>query len=450
MSGWLIVNARVVNEAQVTESDVRIRRGRIEQLASSLRARSGETLIDARGRYLIPGMIDNQVHFREPGQARKGTIASESRAAVAGGITTYLDMPDTVPPTNCRRILAEKFSRAAGRSAANFSFYLGTDGNNLDEIKALRSDEACGIQVGMDTSAEQPHVDDPDRLAEIFRHAPRIVAVRCADAATIVANLAAARQCHGGQIPAQAHAGIRSAEASRKSAALAVALASKHGTDLHILNIGSHAELPLLVPGAIAGKTITADACIAQLYFIDADIEFLGNLLKCNPPIRTSEDRSVLRRALKTGRLDMIATGHAPHLRKEKGASYESAPAGLPLVQFALPTAWSLVASRVLSPAELVEKIAHNPARRFAIADRGFVREGYWADLVLLDPATRTDVDRQPQLSQCGWTPFAGRKLPAQVAATWVNGRLVWRDGLLTGIVPGMKLEFSGASMRGG
>ncbi|TVQ29304.1 MAG: dihydroorotase [Wenzhouxiangella sp.] len=442
MSGWLITNARLVNEGEQREGDLRIKRGRIDQIGSQLKARSGETVVDAQGRFLLPGMIDDQVHFREPGLTRKGNIASESRAAVAGGITSYLEMPDTSPPTTTRLALADKFSRASGRSTANYSFYLGASKDNSGEIQALKPHEACGIMVSMASATNQLRVDEVRILAEIFRQAPVLVAIHCEDMPTIEANLAAARSRHGNRIPAAAHAEIRSGEACLKSSSLAVQLAQEHGTRLHVLRLSTAEELKLFQPGPMAGKQITAEACIHHLYFIDADHDNLGNLIKCNPSIKSGDDRRALRGALKDGRLDIIATDHAPHLLREKSGNYDSAATGMPLVQYALPVAWSLVASRTLSPESLAEKLAHNPARRFDIRERGFIREGFWADLVLLDPKERTVVNRQPMLSQCGWTPFADRKLAARVAATWVNGNLVWRDGLLTGIVPGQRLEF--------
>ncbi|MCC5865656.1 MAG: dihydroorotase [Wenzhouxiangella sp.] len=442
MSGWLITNARLINEGEQREGDLRIKRGRIDQIGRQLKARSGETVIDAQGKLLLPGMIDTQVQFREPGMSRKGNIASESRAAVAGGITSYLDMPNTSPPSTSRLALADKFSRAAGRSAANYSFYLGASRENLGEIQAIKPDEACGIKISMASATGNLAVDAPEVLAGIFEGTQLLVAAHCEDSATIDANLAAMRKHHGNRIPAEAHALIHSREACLKASTLAVELARQHGTRLHVLQLSTADELPLFDPGPIEGKQVTADVSIQHLYFIDADYDSLGNLIKCNPAIKTGADRKALRRALREQRLDIIATNHAPHLLREKTGNYESAAAGLPLVQYALPVAWSLVAGRTLSAEALVEKIAHNPARRFEIRERGYIREGYRADLVLLDPKARTVVDHQPMLSQCGWTPFAGRKLPARVTATWVNGSLVWRDGLLTGIVPGERLEF--------
>lgn len=442
MNRWLITNARLINEGSITEVDIRIRHGRIEQIQSGLRAGTGETIIDAKGRYIMPGMIDDQVHFREPGLTRKGNIATESRAAVAGGITSYMEMPNTSPPTTTRSALADKFSRASGRSTANYSFYMGASNDNLDEIRAARPDEACALKVFMGASTGNMLVDNPETLAGIFEHSPLMVVTHCEDTPTIEANLAAALKKYGKNIPARAHADIRSREACIKSSRLAIELARRYGTRLHVLHLTTADEMALFEPGSIGGKQITGEVCVHHLYFMDDDYDELGNLIKCNPSVKTSDDRKALRNALREDRLDIIATDHAPHLLNEKTCGYEAAAAGLPLVQYAVPAAWSLVASHILTPERLVEKVSHNPAIRYQVAERGFVREGYWADLVMLDASQRTEVDKQPMLSQCGWTPFAGRKLPAVIAATWVNGHLVWRDGLLTGVVPGQKLDF--------
>ncbi len=441
MNNWLISNARLINEGQILEGDLRICRGRIEQIGAGLKGRARETQLDARGRYLMPGMIDGQVHFREPGLTRQADMVSESRAAVAGGVTSYLDMPDTRPATTSARTLAEKFSRASGRSTANYSFYLGASRNNIDEIRRAAHSQACGVQVSM-SGSDELLVEDLETLATIFRDCPLPVAVHCEDNTILAENLSAARKRHGKSIPARSHATIRSREACLSASRQAVGLAREHGTRLHVLNLSTAGELALFEPGPIADKQITAEACVSHLYFIEDDHDELGNLIKCNPSIKSDTDRRALRQALAGDRLDTIATGHAPHLLAEKTIGYLDAAAGMPLVQFALPVAWALVASRMLRPEKLVEKLAHNPAQRFNIRDRGFLREGYHADLVLVDPNKRIDINQQAILSKCSWSPLAGRRLPARVAATWVNGRLVWREGLLTGLVAGEPLSF--------
>jgi dihydroorotase len=442
MNRWLITNARMVNEGRVIETDLRIHKGRIDRIDPGLTSRPRETLIDADGRYLLPGIIDSRVHFREPGQTRKGNIATESRAAVAGGVTSYVDMPDTSPPTTTRHALADKFSRAAGRSTANYSFCLGASNDNLDEIRATGVKEAFAVSVCHGDPDSHLPLDRPEALVSVFEHSPLIVMARCEHGPTVQAELAAARARYGNDLPAHAHSEIHSSPACVKAAGMAVELAREHGTEL-VLQVSSADEVASLEAGPLAGKRITALAGMAHLYFIDEDYGELGHQLKCSPAIRSADDRKALRQALRDNRLDLLATDHAPHLLSEKTRSYHSAASGLPLVQQALPMAWSLVAARILSPEQLVEKLSHNPAIRFGIERRGFLREGYWADLAMVDQERRCVVDTQPVLSQCGWTPLAGRRLPASVAATWVNGYLVWRDGLLTGIAPGQKLEFS-------
>lgn len=442
MTRWLITNARLINEGTTNEVDVRIERGRIGRIDGELRARPREMVVDARGRYLSPGMIDSQVHFREPGLTRKGSIATESRAAVAGGITSFLDFPDTQPSTTHRAALADKFSRANGRAMANYSFYLGVEVGNTDIPRSLTASEACGVTIRLGGQGESGGaIDDPRRIADLVEECRLPVTLHGERGDWVEANLDRALQRHAGNPAPAAHADIHSVAACRVACAMAAEIAGAGAGRVHVAAIASAQELEYLVSGSIGDKALSSAVCLPHLYFMEADYDSLGNLLKCDPPIRSARDRAALRRALADDRIDLIATGHAPHLLRDKPQAYQAAAAGLPVVQFALPAAWSLVASRALSPAKLIEKLAHNPARRFGVAERGFAREGYWADLVLLDDTRRCEVDRQTQLSQCGWSPFSSRKLPATVSATWVNGELVWRDGLLTGRVPGHKLD---------
>lgn len=438
MSRWLITNARLVNDGDTIETDVRIERGRIDRIDGELSARPRETVVDARGRHLLPGMIDTQVHFREPGLTRMGNIATESRAAVAGGVTSFLDFPDTRPATTTRRALADKFSRAHGRSTANYAFYLGATTGNLDEIRATTRSDACGLSICVGGAGLNDVVDDPARLAEMIA-ATHLLPVFYGENGEIVeANRAQTMARSSGELPASVHPEIHSRQASRAAVDLAAGVPG--ASAVHVAGISTLDETEALDAGEIGKKRLSASVCLPHLYFMDVDYDDLGNLIKYHPAIQGDVDRAALRRAVADGRIDIIASGHAPQLLRDKGARYSSAAAGMPVVQFALPVAWSLVAARILSPEALVEKVAHNPARRFGLAERGFAREGCWADLVLIDTARRCVVDEQSQLSQCAWTPFAGRKLPACVAATWVNGRLVWRDGLLTGQVPGQRL----------
>ncbi len=441
MSGWLIVNARLVSEGESRDGDLRIRQGRIVELGSGLRARPGETLIDARGRLLLPGVIDTQVHCREPGLTRAGNLATESRAAVAGGVTSFLDMPDSQPVTRTRLALADKYSRAAGRAAANYGFYLAATGDNLDEIRALRAGEACAVHVSLGAGDGNAGLTSLDQLAEVLAHSQPLVSLQVQDATDAARRLGALRQAQGLAIPASAHADIHDRTRVLAFTRDALEIAAGAGSALHLTGLSGRDELSLLEPGALGSKRITASVGLPQLYFMDADYAELGNMLKSDPPIRATEDRRALRKALKSELIDIISSAHAPQLLRDKTGAYEATPPGMPVVQFTLPVAWSLVAARSLTPEQLVAKLSHHPARLFRVAERGFLREGYWADLVLLEPGERTEVNRQPMLSQCGWTPFAGRKLPGRVTATWVNGRLVWRDGLLTGMLPGQKLK---------
>ncbi len=439
MSRWLITNARLVNEGATIETDVRIERGRIDRMDGELSARPRETVVNARGRYLVPGMVDTQVHFREPGLTRIGNIATESRAAVAGGVTSFLDFPDTRPATTTRQALLDKFSRAHGRSSANYGFYLGAASGNLDEVRATKRSDASAMSVCVGGAGLNDVVNDPARLAELVGATPLLPVFHGEDGEIVEANRARTMSRGQGELPASVHPEIHSRQASRAALDLAAGLFGDAA--IHVAGISTLDETEMLEAGEIAHKRLSAGACLPHLYFMDIDYDELGNLIKYDPAVQGDADRAALRRAVADDRIDIIASGHAPQLLRDKGSRYSAAAAGMPVIQFALPVAWSLVAARMLSPEKLVEKIAHNPARRFGLAERGFAREGCWADLVLLDGSRRCVVDEQSQLSQCGWTPFAGRKLPACVAATWVNGRLVWRDGLLTGQVPGQRLQ---------
>ncbi|WP_376694585.1 amidohydrolase family protein [Wenzhouxiangella sp. EGI_FJ10409] len=439
MSRWLITNARLVNEGETIETDVRIERGRIDRMDGGLSARPRETVVDARGRLLLPGMIDTHVHFREPGLTRMGNIATESRAAVAGGVTSFLDFPDTRPMTTTRRALADKFSRAHGRSTANYGFYLGATSGNGDEVRATGRSEACGLSICVGGAGLNEAIDDPAMLAALVAESTLLPVLHGENGEIVEANRSRAMSRHGGELPASVHSEIHSREASRAAFDLAAGLPGDK--PMHVASVSTGEVAEALNSGEVTQKRLSAGVCLPHLYFMDADYDALGNLIKYDPAIQSDADRSALRRALADDRIDIIASGHAPQLLRDKGPRYTAAASGMPVIQFALPVAWSLVAARMLSPERLVEKVAHNPARRFGLAERGFAREGCWADLVLLETARRCVVDEQSLLSQCAWTPFAGRKLPATVAATWVNGRLVWRDGLLTGQVPGQRLQ---------
>jgi len=440
-SSTLIVNARLVNEGQETQGDLRIADGRIAAIAPQLAARDGETVVDAAGRWLLPGMIDDQVHFREPGLTHKGDIASESAAAVAGGLTSFMDMPNTNPPTLDAAALQAKYDAAGGRAWGNYGFYLGASNDNLAAIQTLDPKTAPGIKVFMGASTGNMLVDNPQTLDAIFRDAPTPIITHCEDTPTIDATLAAFKEKYGDALTPEMHPDIRSREACLKSSQLAVSLAKKHGTRLHVLHISTADELALFAPGPIQGKRITAETCIHFLRFDRADYATLGNLIKCNPAIKDASDREALIRALAEDVIDVLATDHAPHTWEEKSKPYAQAPSGLPLVQYALVAALELVHEGRLSVAQVVHKFAHAPALLFDVQQRGFLREGYHADLVLIDDTAFT-VRREDILSKCGWSPFEGRSFRSKIAATWVNGELAWDGTRLVGSPNGQRLAF--------
>lgn len=438
----LIKNARMVNEGQVIEGDLLVRNGRIDRIGGEIVV-DGAQVIDARGLTLMPGMIDDQVHFREPGVTYKADINTESRAAVAGGITSFFDMPNTKPQTVSVDALEDKFALAAGRAWGNYAFYLGGTNDNIDEIRRLAPDQTCGVKVFMGASTGNMLVDDPATLEAIFRDCPTLIATHCEDTPTILANEARYREEYGEQIPMRFHPLIRSEEACWKSSSMAVGLAKKHGTRLHVLHLTTARELELFESGPVGDKRITAEACVHHLYFSDADYELRGSLIKCNPAVKTAQDRSALRAALAEDRIDVIATDHAPHTWEEKqDPSYFKAPAGLPLVQHALCMALELVHDGDLGIEQVVHKTSHAPATLFNIAERGYLREGYWADLVLVDMNCPQTVIRDDVLYKCGWSPLEGDTLRSSVAMTFVNGELKYDRGEFVGEANGQRLVF--------
>ena len=447
MSSTLIVNARLVNEGREFDADLRIEDGRIARIDTQIAARPEERVIEAGGRWLLPGMIDDQVHFREPGLTHQGDIATESAAAVAGGLTSFMDMPNTNPPTLDSAALEAKYALAKGRAWGNYGFYHGASNDNIEAIRALDPKAAPGIKVFMGASTGNMLVDDPDTLDAIFRDTPVPIITHCEDTPTIDANLAAFQAKYGDALTAEMHPDIRSREACIKSTKLAISLARKHGTRLHVLHISTADELALFEPGPLlradgTRKRITAETCIHFLRFDRGDYARLGNFIKCNPAIKEASDRVALVKALaEGGMIDVLATDHAPHTLEEKMKPYAQAPSGLPLVQYALVAALELVHEGKLGVTQVVRKFAHAPARLFDVKQRGFLREGYWADLVLVGRTPFT-VRREDVLSKCGWSPFEGTTFRSRVAATWVNGRMVWNGEQLLGTPNGQRLEF--------
>ena len=441
VSSLLIRNARIVNEGTILHGDLRIEGERIEQIGPSLSAPAGAEEFDARGRLLLPGMIDDQVHFREPGLTHKGDLASESAAAVAGGITSVMDMPNNKPTITTRERLAEKYAAARGRVHSNYSFYFGASNDNLSEIEALDPGQACALKVFMGASTGNMLVDDPRTLEGIFSRAPIMVVTHCEDTPMILANEQKARARFGEDVPWSEHPKIRSAEACYASTELATGLARKHGARLHVLHLTTARELAFFTPGPLKDKRITVEACVHHLFFSERDYESRGSLIKCNPAIKTEADRVALVQAVMEDRIDVIATDHAPHALEEKGRSYFQAPSGLPLVQHALLMGLELVRRQELDLHTLVRKTSHAVADMFGVVDRGYIREGYFADLVLVDDEAETLVRNEDALYKVGWTPLDGEALHGKIAATWVNGRLAW-DGEQVAPPNGQVLSF--------
>lgn len=441
MSRLLFKNARIVNEGRIVEGDVLVADERIEQVGGGIDAQA-DRVIDVNGRYLMPGMIDDQVHFREPGLTHKGDVATESAAAVAGGITSFMEMPNTDPQTVTLDALEKKHAMAAGRAAANYSFYLGATNTNLEEVQRLDPNTAAGIKIFMGASTGDMLVDKAAALDAIFREARTIVTTHCEDTPTIVAETARAHERFGKDIPPGEHPVIRSAEACYKSSSMAVELAKRHGTRLHVLHLTTEKELELFEPGPIEDKTITVEVCAHHLYFSAKDYARRGNRIKCNPAIKYESDRLALLRALEEDRIDVIATDHAPHLPAEKDGPYDKAAAGLPLVEQVIPSLFRHVHDGHLSLTNLVHKTSHAVAKRFEVVERGFIREGFLADLIIVDADARPVVDDARVLAKCGWSPFAGDTMMARVDCTIVNGHVVYEDGRVLQTNRGQRIQY--------
>lgn len=444
MNKLLLKNTRLVNEGEIREADVLIEGERIAKIAPSISV-GNATVLDADGKYLLPGMIDDQVHFREPGMTHKGNLATESAAAAAGGITSFMDMPNVNPQTTTIEALRDKYRIAENRCTANYGFYLGATNGNIEEIKALKVGEGCGIKAFMGASTGDMLVDDPAVLEKLFEHAPVIVLTHCEDSPTIWDNEAKARARFGDDVPFGEHPAIRSAEACFASSSLAVDLAQRHDALLHILHLTTAIEMDLFSLAHRSEKRITAEVCVHHLWFDESSYKQLGANVKCNPAIKRVEDRQALIAALSDGRIDIVATDHAPHTVAEKSATYFKAPAGLPLVQHVMLALFDLVKDGQLDLELVVERTSHAPADIFGVVERGYVREGWFADLVIVDPAKPYQVSRSNLLSLCQWSPFEGHEFSATIDTTIVNGEVVYRDGGLTGKIAGQRLEFTRA-----
>ncbi|MFB2119590.1 dihydroorotase [Parapedobacter sp. 2B3] len=442
MSKTVIKAATVVNEGKIDTCDVLIVDGRIEKVAPQL-AVVADVEINAEGLHLLPGLIDDQVHFREPGLTYKADIWHESRAAVAGGTTSFMEMPNTVPNTLTQALLQDKYDVAARQSLANYSFYMGAANDNLDEVLRTDAKEVCGIKVFMGSSTGNMLVDDEHTLQSIFASSPMLIATHCEDEATIQQNLARYKATYGDKLTPDMHPLIRSAEACYISSSRAVGLARKHGTRLHILHISTAKEIGLFESNIpLADKRITAEACIHHLWFSDADYAEKGNFIKWNPAVKTAADREGVWAAVLDGHIDVIATDHAPHTLAEKSQPYGQAPSGGPLVQHALQALLDMYHGGRLTLEQLVQKGAHNVATCFQVAERGFVREGYWADLVLVDLNKPYTVSRSNLLSKCRWSPFEGYTFKSTITHTWVSGKLVYQHGELLEKGSGQRLSF--------
>ena len=381
----LIINAAIVNEGKITEEDVLIKNGRIETIGVNISAPNGLEVIDANGKLLLPGLIDDQVHFREPGLTHKGGIRSESMAAIAGGVTSFMDMPNVDPPTLTRELLLQKYEIARGKAHANYAFYMGSSNDNIDEIKSLQAGDACGVKIFMGASTGNLLVDDNDALEQIFAESPVLIVTHCEDTPMIDKNLEAAKLKYDGEIPISEHPAIRSVDACYKSSSKAVSLAKKHGSKLHVLHLTTAKEMELFETGDHK-KNITAEVCVHHLYFNDSSYDQLGSKMVCNPAIKTRADQIALINALKEDRIDIIATDHAPHTSEEKAKPYPNCPSGIPLVQHSLLALLEISRENNIPIETIVKKTSHAVADRYGIIDRGYIREGYWADLVLVDP----------------------------------------------------------------
>lgn len=444
MSLTLIKNAKIVNEGTIIEGDVLIDGEYIKEIDSSISSKSSNTtVIDAEGNYLIPGLIDDQVHFREPGLTHKATIESESKAAIAGGITSFIEMPNTIPQVTTQELLEQKFDIAAKSSYANYSFMFGGTNNNLDELLKTNPSNVAGIKLFLGSSTGDMLVDDKEVLEKIFSSTKMLIAVHCEDEATIKNNLKSYLKEYGEDIPIEMHPKIRSEEACYLSSSSAIELAKKTGARLHVFHLSTAKETELFsnkIP--LEEKQITAEVCIHHLWFDDNDYKTKGAYIKWNPAVKTAKDKDGLWKALLEDKIDVIATDHAPHTKEEKERVYTKAPSGGPLVQHALPALLKAHNQGKISIEKIVEKMCHNPAKIFKINKRGFIREGYYADLVLVDIASPWTVTKDNILYKCGWSPFEGTTFYSKITHTFVNGHLAYNNRVFHNSIKGKRLLF--------
>ena len=438
----LIKNAQIVNEGKVYKSDVLVEDKIIKEISFDIKTDTDQ-IINANGLYLFPGVIDDQVHFREPGLTHKANIYTESRAAVAGGITSFMDMPNTNPQTLTQKLLEEKCQIASEKSIANYSFFMGASNDNLEEVLKTNPENVGAIKIFMGSSTGNMLVDNKEVLEDIFKKSPMLIAVHCEDEATIQENIRKVKKQFGGDVPISEHPKIRSVDACYKSSSIAVELAKKHNTRLHVFHLSTAKEIELFdnsIP--LKDKRITAEVCIHHLWFDESKYEEKGTFIKWNPAIKKESDKTALLQALLDGKLDVIATDHAPHTLEEKANPYFKAPSGGPLVQHALPAMLKFVHQGKISLEKVVEKMCHNPAICFKVEKRGFIKEGYFADLVLVNLNNPWEVNKENILYKCGWSPFEGETFNAQITHTLVNGHIVYEYGNFDESKRGMRLTF--------
>jgi len=439
----LIVNANLVNEGKTFTGEVLIKNDKIAKIGRDLSGINVDKIIDAKGTFLLPGIIDDQVHFREPGLTHKANIYSESRAGVAGGVTSYMEMPNTIPNVLTQELLQEKYDIAERTSLANYSFYMGASNDNLHEVLKTNISNVCGVKIFMGSSTGNMLVDDEKTLESVFSNSPMLIATHCEDEEIIRANSQKFKDQYGDDVPIKFHPMIRSREACYKSSLFAVSLAKKHNTRLHVLHISTEDELSLFdnsVP--LVTKQITSEACIHHLWFDDRDYNKKGTMIKWNPAIKTEKDKSALFDAVLNDTIDVIATDHAPHTKEEKKQGYFNAPSGGPLIQHGLQVMLEYYHQGKITLEKIVEKMCHNPSIIFKVLNRGFIKEGYYADLVLVDPNLAETVDKENILAKCGWSPFDGSTFRSSVTHTIVSGNLVYENGDFNEEVKGSRLLF--------
>lgn len=429
MKSILIKNARIVNRGKIEAGDLLIKKGRIEKISGTI-DQAADIEIDATGKYVIPGIIDDQVHFREPGLTHKANLYTEPRAAVAGGVTSFMEMPNTKPAALTQELLQDKYDIAAQNSLANYSFFMGASNDNIEEVLKTNPNNVCGIKVFMGSSTGNMLVDDRTTLEGLFSKCPMLIATHCEDEATIRANAASYRQKYGEEVPIACHPEIRNAEGCLISSSMAVDLAKKYGTRLHILHISTKDELALFrndIP--LTEKKITAEVCVHHLYFNSDDYSTKGTQIKCNPAVKDRSHQEALFPALLDNRLDIIATDHAPHTWEEKQGTYFNAPSGVPLIQHTLNVMLEFHQQGKISLERIVEKMCHAPAECFNIAERGFLDEGNWADVVIVDLEKQWEVSKDNIYYKCAWSPFEGHTFKGNVESTIVSGHLAWHEG---------------------